>query len=511
MTWWQVGVGLVVAISGAVVAALRWWRVAQREHYLPGSVVRFLARWWRSTPANVALGLVGLGALVGAIALPDLGLVWVLLAGGASVVFPIGLPVRGTTSPLAWTDRLRRIAWGTGAIVAVVFGVLWWLVDPGVALVVLPLVVAVATDAALAVLAPYERRASRQWIERARAGLRMVDPRVVAITGSYGKTTAKEYARRVLASAAPTVASPASFNNAMGLARAINEGLAPGTEWFIAEMGTYGPGEIAEMCSWIPPDISAITAIGPVHLERFGDLDTTLASKAEIAERAEVVVLNVDDPRLAGLATSLEASGKRVVKVGVESPHLDVRVSPVDDGWAVEVGGVHVGDVPPIAFPTNLAVAVGIGVAAGIPLDGLGSAFDGAVTPDHRQTVARGPGGFWVVDDTFNSNPAGAAAALEKLEAAGIGRKVVVTPGMVELGHEQADANEAFGEAAATVADDLIIVRRTNRAALRRGGMRGTANVRFARDRDEAIEWVRATLVSGDAVLYENDLPDHYP
>jgi UDP-N-acetylmuramoyl-tripeptide--D-alanyl-D-alanine ligase len=510
MSLWQVLVGVAVVVPAAAVSALRWWRVAQREHYLAGSATRFAFRWWRSTPVNVLLGVLALGALVGAVVAADLGLLWVVLAAGSAASFPVGLPIRGVTSPLAWTARMRRVARLSAGIVIVVGAILWWLVGPAVALVVAAVVVDVAVDLSLLALAPYEKRSARQWIERARAGLRMVAPNVVAITGSYGKTTTKEYTRRVLAAAEPTVASPASFNNAMGLARAINEGLAPGTKWFIAEMGTYGPGEIADMCEWIPPDISAITAIGPVHLERFGDLDTTLSSKAEIAERAKAVVLNVDDPPLAGLAASLEASGKRVVKVGVEAPDLDVRVSAADDGWAVEVAGSVI-VVPPVAFPTNLAVAVGIGLAAGVPLDNLERAFDGAVTPDHRQTVTRGPGGFWVIDDSFNSNPAGAAAALAKLESAGVGRKVVVTPGMVELGREQAAANEAFGKAAAAVADDVVIVRRTNRAALRRGGMAGTANVRFARDRDEAIEWVRATLVSGDAVLYENDLPDHYP
>jgi UDP-N-acetylmuramoyl-tripeptide--D-alanyl-D-alanine ligase len=223
------------------------------------------------------------------------------------------------------------------------------------------------------------------------------------------------------------------------------------------------------------------------------------------------VVLNVDDERLAGLADELEASGKRVVRTGVESDEVAVRVTPVDDGWAVWVEGTEVGRLPAVPFPTNLAVAVGIGVAAGVALDGLTEAFAGSETPDHRQSVALGKGGFWVIDDTFNSNPAGAEAALELLAGTGKGRRVVVTPGMVELGSEQASANEAFGRRAAEVADDVVIVKRTNRVALRKGANIGQANVRFAPNRDDAIEWVRATLRQGDVVLYENDLPDHYP
>ena len=101
-----------------------------------------------------------------------------------------------------------------------------------------------------------------------------------------------------------TVASPASFNNRMGLARAINDHLGPGTEVFVAEMGTYGPGEIADLCKWVKPDVSAIVAIGPVHLERFKSEENILAAKSEILEGAGVGVIAIDHPLLNGLARS---------------------------------------------------------------------------------------------------------------------------------------------------------------------------------------------------------------
>jgi UDP-N-acetylmuramoyl-tripeptide--D-alanyl-D-alanine ligase len=117
------------------------------------------------------------------------------------------------------------------------------------------------------------------------------------------------------------------------------------------------------------------------------------------------------------------------------------------------------------------------------------------------------------VDDTYNSNPAGAAAALETLAGLGNngGRKVVVTPGMVELGHIQRAENEAFARAAVGIATDLIVVGHTNREALMRGAAGSTVNVVALATRDEAVEWARSHLGEGDAVLYENDLPDHYP
>src|ERR1019366_4571845 len=144
-------------------------------------------------------------------------------------------------------------------------------------------------------LRPVEARLSKRFVDEASKRLIAVDPKVVAITGSYGKTSTKGYVAHLLSGRFRVLATPRSFNNQAGLARTVNELLLPGTEVFIAEMGTYGVGEIASMVEWVRPDVSVLTAIGPVHLERFETLETTLRAKSEIAEDAEVVVVNIDD------------------------------------------------------------------------------------------------------------------------------------------------------------------------------------------------------------------------
>jgi UDP-N-acetylmuramoyl-tripeptide--D-alanyl-D-alanine ligase len=503
----DVALGLALAAAFGL-NALRWLRVAQREHYLPGSVTLFASRWIRlDFVYGAALVLVSLAVILTGVDPGWLSLLVVIVAA----VGPVGLSYRGATSKLAWTDRIRRV--GLTAVVASgVFVAAAWALGGslllGLSLVVL--LVPALIDLALALLKPLEARSQRQWIDKAQVKMRSVGPQVVAITGSYGKTTTKEYAKRVLSAGAPTLASPASFNNAMGLARTVNEHLAPGTKWFIAEMGTYGPGEISELCSWIPPDIAAITAIGPVHLERFKSLEITLRAKAEITERARVVVLNIDDPLLSSLADELEATGKTVIRCSANDRTADAAVIKSDGGWVAFVAGEQVGVLPELPFGSNLAVAIGLGIAAGSPMGALGKVFEGAVTPDHRQSLGKGAGGAWIIDDTFNSNPAGAQAALDKLASLDVKRRVVVTPGMVELGPQQVPANSAFARRAGDVADDLMIVKRTNRKALLAGTKNSSATVRLMKTRDEAVEWVRSNLGEGDAVLYENDLPDHY-
>ena len=166
---------------------------------------------------------------------------------------PIGLPWRGRTSPLAWTRRLRTLAavWAVleaGAIAgATAAG--QGPVGAAAAALALPALV----DLACALTAPLERRLAARYVRSAQARLRRVAPKVVAITGSFGKTSTKGYVAHLVGAARSVVASPASFNNRAGLARAVNEHLAEGTEVFVAEMGTYGRGEIAELCSWVRP------------------------------------------------------------------------------------------------------------------------------------------------------------------------------------------------------------------------------------------------------------------
>jgi UDP-N-acetylmuramoyl-tripeptide--D-alanyl-D-alanine ligase len=343
-------------------------------------------------------------------------------------------------------------------------------------------------------------------------------------------------------------------------------------------MGTYGPGEIADLCRWCPPDISVITAIGPVHLERFGDEDHIVLAKSEILVTATTVVLQVDDPRLATVADRAEAAGKRVLRCSGRAPAgasapvegtappagptggVDVRVVRTADGRRITAtveGAAIATDVPlPTGLqPSNLACAIAVALAVGIDRTTIASRLADLRAADHRLQAVPSASGAVILDDTYNSNPTGAAEALAALVATAdgmagdprtAGRRVVVTPGMVELGSRQFVENQRFGAAIASVATDLVVVGLTNRRALlagvdgsdraTAGSDRATAGspgpgrgdqpgadpkdqdrrtvplrVQCLSDRPQAVEWVRSQLGPADVVLYENDLPDHYP
>ena len=548
-----------------MVSAVRWLRVTQREHYGVGRTSRFARRWWLLDRNNRVL------ALAAAVGVVLSGAYWwaPAITAAAVAVGPQGLEIRGRTSPLAWTRRMATVATTLAVlwIVLVGVGLLAGLAPPVVAVLLfgMPLWV----DVSLAILAPLEALLSRRWVHRAQQRLDHVDPVRVAVTGSFGKTTIKGYLRQLVEGSRAVVATPASFNNTAGICRSVNEHLVPGTEVFIAEMGTFAAGEIAAMTRWVRPSVSILASIGPVHLERFGSLDRIVAAKAEIFATSRTAILNIDAYGLAAEADRLAASGLRVIRCSTQDPGADVTVLPADverDGPAAtnRSGSGSRSDAPvaghdvsineaavsrritlfgreiavgPLggAAPANVACAAAAASVLGVSDADIASRLGDLPTPDHRRTAARSPAGVMVIDDTYNSNPAGARAALSMLANTDAARRVVVTPGMVELGRSQAHENRRLGEQAAQIADDVIIVGRTNRTALL-GGAAGwdpatarratrgrnmrnlihdrtddRATVRCMADLESAVNWVRAHLGSGDAVLYENDLPDHYP
>ena len=498
---------LAANLLAGVLASARWLRVAQREHYLAPSTSRFAVRWWRLGWQNRMLLLLAVAAAGASLVAPSAAAATAVIVA----VGPLGLSLRGRTSVLAWTRRLRTVA-AAVALVAVVMVGLGALLGRGVtaaafAAVALPVVV----DLALVILAPVERRIAAKFVAAATATLDRIDPIRVALTGSYGKTTIKGFINHLVTGSRAMVASPASFNNTAGLSRAINEQLALDTEVFLAEMGTYGPGEIASMVSWVRPSISILCAIGPVHLERFGDLETIVKAKSEIFATSRTAILNVDAHGLAAEADRLATSGLRVIRCSAEDATADVFVHRSDAGIEVRRGGTVIASCPGLdAALTNVACAVAAASVLGVTDEDIAARLPTVPAAEHRRHVSVSPSGITVIDDTYNSNPAGAAAAMATLQRLDADRRVVVTPGMVELGSRQAPENQRFADAAARVADDLVIVGETNREALEQGARDHRATVHHVARREDAVAWVREHLVEGDAVLYENDLPDHF-
>lgn len=362
---------------------------------------------------------------------------------------------------------------------------------------------------------------SRYYNDAARRLAGMPDLKVIGVTGSYGKTTTKHYLHRILSEEFDTLMTPGSFNTTLGVVRTVRERLKPYHQVFICEMGAKQTGDIKEICDLVHPEAGIITAVGPQHLESFKTIENVQATKFELADAIPsggLVLLNNDFSKIADRAVS----NCRSERYAVEHPE--------GAGWVAEKVvytprgtsfiAVHVADGHRIPLETklvgacnisNLLAAVAMAVYLGMSDDKIRRAVDNIEQVEHRLSIKRIPGGMTILDDAFNSNPVGSGMALDVL--AGMpGKRILVTPGMIELGARQYELNERFGRHAAASCDVAIVVGQYNRDAivegLRAGGK--TEGVYLAGTFAEAQKLLAEISAPGDTVLYENDLPDTF-
>jgi UDP-N-acetylmuramoyl-tripeptide--D-alanyl-D-alanine ligase len=437
--------------------------------------------------------------------------------------------------PLVLTSRARRLLAGWLLCVLVAGGLVAWgmlstvggpsapIATVAAAALVLSLAAWPLMAFANLLLFPVEASYRQFYLRDARQRLHRYRPVVVGVAGSYGKTSTKTILAQILAARFPTLATPRSFNTPMGLCRVIREQLLPEHRFFIAELGAYQRGEIRQLCELVGPTIGVLTAVGPEHLERFGSLEEVIRAEFEIVEalpRDGVAIFNGDDETCLALAT--RATCRRIVVGGPPGPDREL--------WATDVSTSADGirftvchrDGRRLAVSTcllgrhnvyNILAASAAALVGGLPFEDLPGAIGALAPVEHRLQLIPNDNGVIVIDDTYNSNPRGAAAALETLDHFQGGHRYLVTPGMVELAELQDAAHRDFGRQAAAVCSAVILIgpRRTRAiaAGLSEAGY-ADDHVIVAKTLDEATERLRQMLRPGDAVLFENDLPDNY-
>ena len=526
--------GLLVLIAGRLHFMLHLF---QLEHY-EAARLRVWVQRRNARVDRVLLGVcVGAGLLLTVLAAADADLA-VLIAGVAAGVVLAGfghrIIRRPQTKPLVFTARARRLfAAGLGIPalllaaggIAVLGGAPAW-VAAAVGTVTAVLGVVATPEllfAADIAVRPIQELDNRRFVRRAQRKLAELDPLVVGITGSFGKTTTKACVAAVADLGGPAYATPASFNSYLGVVRAINEGLTARHREFIAEMGAYRLGDVAELCDLVHPRIGVLTAIGPAHLERFGSLDAIEQAKGELAEALPAggtYVTTADDERC--LRTAERTKARVILFSAAGSEQADLRAERIEmaegttrfvmrhgaEGVTVrsKLLGRH--------NVANLLAAAAVGVSLDLPLDAIGRALSRVSPPAHRLApILNRQAGIVVIDDAYNSNPVGAAAALEVLGSHEAQRRVLVTPGMVELGEREAEENERFGTQAAAVCD-LVVLVGEERSRPIRAGLTAAAfpddRIHVVANSSEAEALLARTTRRGDVVLFENDLPDLY-
>ncbi len=278
-------------------------------------------------------------------------------------------------------------------------------------------------------------------------------------------------------------------------------------------MGTYSNGEIREICSWVRPHIAVITGIGPVHLERMKSLENILDAKSEIVELAGSVVINGDDELLLNEAR-LWTNQKDVYDCSITSKEAAVYVEYENNIHDIYIGGNFVGKINgPKLLQLSISLSVGVLLALELNIKEYISNLESLEKTEHRQNILKSDYGHLIIDNSFNSNPMGIEYSLETLSELGTqdSKRYLITPGLIELGSDQYSINYAFATEASLIIDHAFVIGFTNKRSLMTGFEENNIPVNWFINRDEAVAFLNSIVESDDIVLFENDLPDHYP
>lgn len=373
-------------------------------------------------------------------------------------------------------------------------------------------------------LQPLEKLIQNWYFRDAQRYLRTLTKlKIIGITGSFGKTTTKYVLTEILRYKFNTLKTPGSYNTPMGVAKIIRSELKPTHEIFVAEMSAKKSGDIQELCELVQPQYGLITAIGEQHLETFKTLENIKKTKNELIAALPltgVAFFNMDDVNSLELASAVKCC---VIGYGMDAVQLDYRATDIvlnEHGSNFTV--IRDRDNSQACFQTkllgkhniyNILGAIAVAGELGVSLVDMVHPVRQIAPIPHRLELKRLGNGIVFIDDAFNSNPVGSKMALEVLAQISGKRKIIITPGMIELGEKEGEYNERFGGQIADVCGYVILVGKKQTLPLQQGlKARNYADdaLFIAEDFAAARKHLEQILQAGDVVLFENDLPDNY-
>ena len=343
----------------------------------------------------------------------------------------------------------------------------------------------------------------------------------IGITGSYGKTSTKYILQTILSEKYNVLATPESYNTTMGNVRTIREKLMPEHEVFISEMGARNRYDIREICNFVEPQIGIITSIGPQHLETFKSVENVAKTKRELLDSLPedgVAFLPKDNQYCLQI---YKAEQHKKYLYGINSSGdadvyaYDIKLSSEGSTFMVYANGEKFSCTTRLLGEHNVQNIVGciaIALHLGLTEDEIVRGVSKVEAVPHRLQILPSGNGTVVIDDAFNSNPVGSKMALDVLKQFA-GRKIIITPGMVELGERENELNREFGKQMAESVDVAILVG-VKRSKPIVEGLRAKKfdenSIYVVSNLEEATERLGKLTQAGDVVLFENDLPDNY-
>ena len=367
---------------------------------------------------------------------------------------------------------------------------------------------------------PFERTLKKRYLRIAIGKINASNVLKIGITGSYGKTSVKEILKTILSQKYRVLSTPENYNTPLGIALTVKN-LDSTHDVFIAEMGARSKGDIKELAQMIRPKFGVLTGVNNQHLETFGSIENTKQTKYELFE-------NLSDDGVGFFASDNQNSielmqkfGGEKYSAGIDGENNLVTASDIKidtkgmtftlnfaDGKSVKCTTVLLGrhSVKNICLAAAVAYKIGLTpkeIATGINrLQSVGHRLE--LLPNNKKIV--------IIDDSYNSNEDGINAAMEVLDTFK-GRKIVLTPGLVELGKMENVANLEFGKRLARHADVVIVIGHHNAEMIINGLLEGgmdRENIKFAKNLNKGNALLNSIIKEGDVVLFENDLPDNY-
>ena len=346
--------------------------------------------------------------------------------------------------------------------------------------------------------------------------------KVIGITGSYGKTSTKHFLKEILSQKYNVYSSPSSFNTPMGLSKVILKELSQEHQIFIAEMGATRKGDIKEICDFVKPNVAVLTGVGNQHLKTFQTLENIKNTKYELIEslnEQDNAYFNINSNDMQNLYDKCNlVNKKRVVLNDQNQDFTCFDIVANDKGLAFKMKlKTEIIDCKTKVLGDhnieNILLASVIAYDLGVTPKMIARAISKLKSVNHRLELSKAQNGVIILDDSFNSNVSGTKQALKTLSYFTNKRKVIVTPGLVELGDIEAELNEQFGKDIAQICDIAIIVNTHNKKAIESGLLSQNFdenNIYFVDTLRDAVKLFETVLKHGDVVLLENDLPDNY-
>ncbi|MBS7263400.1 MAG: UDP-N-acetylmuramoyl-tripeptide--D-alanyl-D-alanine ligase [Eubacteriales bacterium] len=530
MTWYLAVVGAVVAVL-MLIGARHAIHIFQLETYhyrgyllwhVRGAVEKWLfSLLLAAAPAQLLYFglpyLTGSWNVVAAVAVRHI--LPTLVYAGFMLTYILRYNKTEFKKKLVFTARIKRLYAALAIVIVAVEAGLCLLGMPFTGAVLLPLWVLTAA----LLVNPVEIAIRRYYVSKAHNKLMASRCRRIGITGSYGKTSTKFILATILGVRYKVLCTPASYNTPNGISRCVNDKLDDSYDIFIAEMGAAHKGDIAELCRIVRPQYGILTSVGAQHLETFGSQEAITETKYALVKALPAdgaAFLNGENEICRELAARKAAAPVRLyAREGDESPVTVADASTDAQGSRFTLVFRHTG--MRVACRTrllgshnilNIVGCAALALELGLTPEEIARGVALLEPTEHRLQLI--PGAVTVIDDAFNSNPGGALEALRTL-ACFPGKKLIVTPGMVELGAEQEALNRRFGEQIAAYADLAILVGSPARVApliagATSGGMKEGERVFAVRTFNDATAKMQTLITAGDTVLFENDLPDNY-